>query len=338
MSAQQPVTPVQRVRALLAWGLVHFNSGELAEAERVAQEARALAIAAGLGREVGEASALLGMVANMRGGWKELFASEFSAAVQQHPRLAMFVFDAQLCLAEFCLCGPAGHEEIGEYARDLLRVADRAGSVQGRALATLVLGEARLFADHLDTAQDLLAEAAELHEHAGASAGQALSLQRLAELATVRGQRWRATRLLHRARRLAESSELEAHLLVRALGAEIAVAREPAAAVRSADDILMGKDVCAPCSMGYQVAAVIALADAGALRAARRRLVDAERLAGMWQGGPWLASTWEARALVRRAEGDEQQAAALLKEAAEQFANAHRPRDQLRCLALSRAG
>ena len=31
------------------------------------------------------------------------------------------------------------------------------------------------------------------------------------------------------------------------------------------------------------------------LEQARHQLEEAERIAGMWQGGPWLAAVWEAR-------------------------------------------
>jgi ATP/maltotriose-dependent transcriptional regulator MalT len=72
-------------------------------------------------------------------------------------------------------------------------------------------------------------------------------------------------------------------------------------------------------------AATIALARAGDLQQARARLKAAERIAGMWQGGPWLAAIWEARGVLRRSEGDHAQAAALSKEAAEHFARRDAP-------------
>ena len=56
----------------------------------------------------------------------------------------------------------------------------------------------------------------------------------------------------------------------------------------------------------------------------------------MWQGGAWQAAVWEARAEVRLAEGERDQAAALLREAAERFGRLGRPRDAERCLARAR--
>src|SRR5581483_4874159 len=48
--APQP-SEAERAHALLAWALVHMNRNEIAEAERAAEEARAIALDAGLGRE-----------------------------------------------------------------------------------------------------------------------------------------------------------------------------------------------------------------------------------------------------------------------------------------------
>lgn len=340
MEGHEPPTAAERARALIAWGLVHLNEGDLEEAERTAEEARALAVDSGLGREIGEASAILGMVASARGKWKELFRSEFVRSVRRTPELAPFVFDAHLCLAEFSLYSEQGCQEIAPFARELLTVAEDAGSVQGQALATLLLGVVDLFSGRLDQAEEQLAYAAELHQEAGAASGQALSIERLAEVAISRGQRWRATRLLHGVLGLAESSPLAPHLFVRAYGGLVEAAPDAArslAAVRRGDAALAGRQMCAPCSMGFRVAATMALARAGEVQQARARLDGAERIAGMWQGGPWVAAVWEARGVLRRVEGNEAQAAALFREAAEQFARAGRPLDEARCNVAAKA-
>jgi DNA-binding SARP family transcriptional activator len=340
MQGQEPPTPADHTRVLLAWGLVHWNQGDLEEAERTAEEARALAVDAGLEREVGEASAILGLVASAQGRWKELFRSEFIQSVRRTPALAPFIFDAHLCLAEFSLHSIEGCEAIASLAGELLAVAEKAGSVQGQALATLLLGEVNLHSGRLEQAEGHLALAIELHERAKAPAGQSLSMQQLADVALARDQRWRAGRLLRRALRLAESSRLAPHMCVRIHGALVKAAPDPprsVAAVHRADAALADRDVCPPCSMGFQVAATMAFARASDLRQARARLDAAERIAGMWQGGPWLAAIWEARGVLRRAEGDSVQATALFKEAAERFAEARWPLDEARCRAAAAA-
>jgi DNA-binding SARP family transcriptional activator len=338
MQGQEPPTVAERTRVLLAWALVHWNQGDLEEAERTAEEARALSIDAGLGREVGEASAILGLIASAQGRWSQLFRSEFIQSVRRTPALVPFVFDAHLCLAEFSLHSVEGSDAIVPLARELLTVAEQAGSVQGQALATLLLGEVELLSGGLEQAAEHLARAVELHEQAGAPSGQALSMERMAAVALARGQRWRADRLLQRALRLAAASRLAPHLLVRVHGAMIQAAPDlprSVAAVQRADAALADRELCPPCSMSFRVAATIALARAGDLHQARARLEAAERIAGMWQGGPWLAAIWEARGVLRGCEGDHAQAAALFREAAEQFAQARRPIDEARCRAAA---
>src|SRR5438105_14087158 len=101
-------------------------------------------------------------------------------------------------------------------------------------------------------------------------------------------------------------------------------------AIASGDRLLAG-NVCRACSMGLRVASSIILAQAGELESASRRLDETERLAGMWQGGPWVAAVWEARGMLRQAQGRPEQASALLHEAAARYADLGRPADRARC-------
>lgn len=73
---------------------------------------------------------------------------------------------------------------------------------------------------------------------------------------------------------------------------------------------------CEPCSMSYLTSAAIASARVGQMHRAQTFLTDAERIAGMWQGGMWTAAVWEARGVLRQAEGKTDQARAMLQEAA----------------------
>jgi DNA-binding SARP family transcriptional activator len=331
-------TAGERTRALLARGLVQLNTGEPDEAARTARQARALAMDAGLGREIGEASCLLGILASLHGEWKQQFRAEFIIAVRAEPAVSVHVLDAHLCLAESCLYGPAGHEGIAEYAHDLLAIAKQAGSVQGRALAQFLLGEGELLSGRLGAAQQLLTSAAALYEQAGAASGQVMAMHRLAEAAVAGAQRNRASWLLQRGLRMAEDCWLEPHAVVRVHGALVAAAVNPHAAIRRIEDAdrwLDRRNVCSPCSIGYRVAAAIAHARAGHHDQARRRLEDAERIAGMWPGGAWHATIWEARGVLRQSEGDTTRAAALYNEAADRFAGLGRPLDRDRCRAAA---
>jgi len=84
--------------------------------------------------------------------------------------------------------------------------------------------------------------------------------------------------------------------------------------------------------MGYLTSAATASARAGELDRARSFLAEAERIAGMWQGGLWTGAVWEARGILRQAEGEVEQARAMFREAAEAFARAGNQSDAARCL------
>jgi tetratricopeptide (TPR) repeat protein len=334
----QPSTPEERARAHLAAGLVALNRADLAGAEREARAARTLAVEAELGQELGEASGLLGMVAHSRGSWREVFRREFLQTLDEYPALASHVFDAHLCLAEFSLCGPEGPQAMRTFAEELLRVAEERNVAQGVAVASLIVGECELMAGRLDRAEPHLSRAVSLHADANAPAGSALALERLAEAALGRGERRRAARLLREARPLVDRSELRSHLLVRILGAEVQIAdtsERAADSVRRAQAELTAREPCRPCSMPYLLAASIVCARAGRLDEAEELLDNADRVAAMWQGGPWLAGVWEARAELRLAAGEPDQAAALFREAADLFARSGHHLSEERCRAAA---
>jgi ATP/maltotriose-dependent transcriptional regulator MalT len=190
-------------------------------------------------------------------------------------------------------------------------------------------------------AEEDLSLAAELHGRAGAASGRALSLERLAAAAVARGRRARAGRLLADALGLARSSSLAPHLVVRAFGTKVQAALgspdNAAATARASREELAGTEVCEPCSIGFLVSATVAFARAGSLDEAGATLDHAERVAGMWQGGPWLAAAWEARAELRLAGGESRQAAALFREAANLFSRTGHHPAQARCLKAAEA-
>jgi len=144
-----------------------------------------------------------------------------------------------------------------------------------------------------------------------------------------------------RARPYASRSAIPSHLVVRLFGVEARAADTPVDAllvVREAERwIADAPHVCGPCSMTFRIEAVRAFARSGDVPRARRRIDEADRIAGMWQGGPWRASVWEAQAELRQAEGQGAQAAALFLEAADQFDQFHRSLDADRCRAASGA-
>jgi DNA-binding SARP family transcriptional activator len=335
LEGPSPPSAQERVGGLLGRGLFHWNRMELEEARRCGEEARTLAIDEGLERELGEATALVGMTAQAQGGWREMFSAEFEETVRDRPDMAPYVFEGHLCLAEYSLHGPDSHTEFEPFARALLAVATDAGSSRGEGLAWLMLGEAALFAGRLEDAAGALERAAKLHRSAGAESAFALTLIRLAETDVARGKRAHAARHVERGMAIARTAPLAAHLVVRAFAAQVLAARTPEranAVVDQAEHTLSESLCCQICSINYQILAAITRAKSGDLPRGQRHLEKAERISGMWQGGPWQAAVWEARGTLRLVEGDRAQGAALLSEAASLFADAGRPLDATRCL------
>ncbi|NKE62714.1 transcriptional activator domain-containing protein [Lentzea sp. PSKA42] len=319
----EPPSAEQTVAVTLANGLVAWGRGNVEEAGRLAKRARALALDANLGHELGEASTLLALVAYAQGTWHQQFRQEFIDSVRRSANLEGAVFDAHLCFQEFYLYGPEGHEGAESFGRDLLAIATEAGSTVGRALAHLLLGEFALLSGHLDQACEHLEQSLTDAERAGCLSAQSLALERTAEANVRLGNRAVAVALLDRAVPLAHASGIRSHLVIRIHGLRVLAAGglvEALGAVRDGERLLAeATHVCDPCSMAFRIEAARACARANELARARRHLAEAERISGLWQGGPWSAALWEVRAELRGAAGQTAQAAALYLEAAELY-------------------
>jgi DNA-binding SARP family transcriptional activator/predicted negative regulator of RcsB-dependent stress response len=340
LEGTEPPSDAERAHALLAWALVHMNRGDIGEAERAAAEARAIALDADLGRELGEAAVILAKVAMAQGRWRERFAEELAESMRMRAQMEPIVYDAHLCLAEYYLAGPEGYDVARDFARQMMKIAEEAGSATGAALALLMLGEAELLAGSLASAEEHLKEAAEANDQEGCMSGSALARQRLAEAAVSRGRKYEANRLLRRALALARRSDIVTHLLVRIYGTMIQAAADPQkalAVLRDAEGQLAQMQSCEPCSMGFLTSAVTATARVGQLDRARSFISEAERISGMWQGGPWAGTVWESRGILRQAEGEDAQARAMFREAADAFALAGNQSDASRCLEAAEA-
>ena len=85
------------------------------------------------------------------------------------------------------LYGPTPYGEVIEVARDLQATARRSGALRAAAFASALIGEAALLSGDLALAAAELTEASDLHRDLGSIAGQAHSLQRLAEVRLAEG-------------------------------------------------------------------------------------------------------------------------------------------------------
>lgn len=339
MQGPQASVALEQAQALLARGLMHWSASDLDAAERLAHDARSLAAEHHLGRELGEACTLLGMVAMARGRWLEVFKQDFVAAMERSEH-APVLLDAHLCLAEASLA--VNSESVARLAPELLQLAKDADSTPGEALISMLIGETEFFSGHLGKSQEWLSRATDLYGRLDGGSGLAFALIRLADVAVAGDLRSEAARQLSAARQLTDRSELAPHLRARVLEAMIKTAEDPDQYPRllgEAESLLLHPlHLCGPCSIGLRVSVAITYAGVGDVAHARRWLGDAERIVGMWSSAPWQAGLWEARAAVRRAEGDGNQAGALLREAANLFAQSGRPMDADRCLSAMAAG
>lgn len=276
---------------------------------------------------------LQGLIAHNRGEWFGRLRLEMRQTLRE-PDLAAALFDAHLCVAEYLLYGPVPYPEVIELARGLRLRAERVGALRGVAFATSLVGEAALLMGDVELAETELERSVELHREVAAPAGEAHSLQRLAEVRLIQGDRTEAQRLLQRALPLARWSLIGLHLLQRIHGTMIAAAPDPVTAravVDRAEATMGDTDRCPFCDVMFAVPATIACADAGDLDEARRRLAEAEGLATRWDGGAWTAAVTEARAHLEVAQEDPLEGARLFESAAQLFEAPGQPLDARRC-------
>jgi tetratricopeptide (TPR) repeat protein len=222
------------------------------------------------------------------------------------------------------------------FADALEAEADRLGAARGSAFATTFRGEARLLTGDLERAGVDLERGVRLHRAIGASGGESLSLERLAQLALHRGDRPAAVRLLDEALVAARDSGLGFHLLDRIYGARITLAADRGsalAAVEEAEDAVHGAlETCPGCRITLAVPASLAAADAGDLERALRYEAVAEELTVLLMRLPgWYAALDEVRGHRARAQGDLRAADRHLRAAADRFRAVGQPLDGDRC-------
>ncbi|MCU1660532.1 MAG: hypothetical protein JWR58_597 [Pseudonocardia sp.] len=254
--------------------------------------------------------------------------------------LAISVFDGHLCMTQRLLYGARPYPEVVAFAESFLAEAQRLGAARGRAFAMTLRGEANLLSGRLDEADGDLREAAQLSRAIGGSTGEALALQRRAEVAVYRGNPATAGALLDEALAVACESDVGFHLLDRIYGTRITAAADPAAALIMLDEAESGVrgplETCPGCRITLVVPAAIAAARAGDLDRAARYEQDAETLAGVVMRLPgWDAALEEVRGHLALARGGRVQATVRFRAAADGFRGAGQPLDEARCAALT---
>lgn len=308
-----------------------------------AAESRRLALQSGDAAAIVIASWAQAAAAHARGELHDSVLADLrdTAAI---PHLAVRVFDGQLCITQRFLYGARPYDDVIAFADALADEAARLGAARGHAFGVTLRGEAELLAGRLDDAATDLRDGASLHRTVGGAVGEALALQRLAEVALHRGRTGEAADLLDEALDLARVTDIGFHLLDRIYGTRITLAGNDAeaalAAVDEAESAVQGQlETCPGCRITFVVPAAIACASAGALDRAARYEERSAWLAHVVMRLPaWDAAHEEVRGHVRRAAGDVAGARERFGVAAAGFAAAGQPLDADRCRSLADNG
>jgi DNA-binding SARP family transcriptional activator/tetratricopeptide (TPR) repeat protein len=319
-----------------AAAVVGFGDPQVAKAK--ADEARRLADELGDGGAIVDASWAQSLAAHARGDLTGQLRAQLRAT-HGLPELAIRVFDGHLCATDRLLYGAMPYPELIAFADSLASEADRLGARRGHAFAVTLRGQAKLLSGQLDQADGDLAAGVREHQLIAAPAGEAIALERRAEVALYRGRLGDANALLREALAAARDSNLPHHLLDRIYGVMIAAAADPhsaLAAVEEAESTFHGPaETCPACRIGLVVPAAIATARAGDLERAARYAETAELLANVVLLQPaWYAAVDEVKGHLARAAGDAEAALELFRQAAAGFRDSGQPLDEERCRSL----
>ena len=325
----------QLAKALAYCGAALMGHADPALGARLAAEGRQLALRAGDLAAIVVASWAQAGAAHAQGELRTSLHTDLHDT-QSLPRLAVSVFDGQLCITQRLLYGSRPYHDVIRWTDAFAKEAERLGAARGQAFATTLRGEAELLSGRLDDADRDLRHGREMHHDMGAATGEAFSLQRLAELAGARGDLRAAHRLLDESLAVARESDVGFHLLDRIYGARIALAVDPAAAlaaVDEAEELVSGPlETCPGCRITLAVPAAIALAKAGQLDRLAAYEASCEWLANVVMQLPaWYAALDEVRGHHCDAEGDLPTAHTHFDQAMRGFQQAGQPRDVARC-------
>ncbi len=341
LAGVRPASVEGRLAEALAYsGAAALGFADPAMGTAKAAESRRLALQTGDTAAIVVASWAQAAAAHARG---ELHGSVWTDLHETHhvPHLAVRVFDGHLCITQRFLYGARPYAEVIGFADKLAEEARRLGAARGHAFGVTLRGEAELLSGDLDAAEAHLVLGGRLHRAIGGATGEALSLQRRAELALHRGERERARDLLDEALDLARQTDIGFHLLDRIYGTRIALAADPdaaVAAVEEAQEAVRGfLETCPGCRITFAVPATVAAARARRLDLTARYAPAVEYLAKVVMKLPaWDAAFEEVQAHIARARGaPAADVASQFAAAARRFREAGHPLDAARCEGLA---
>lgn len=322
--------------ALAYSGAAALGTGDPAVGTAKAAVARRLALQSGDTTSLVIASWAQAAAAHARGELRHSVWADLHET-SQVPHLALRVFDGHLCITQRFLYGARPYADVIHFAQALSTEAQRLGAARGHAFGVTLQGEAEWLAGNLSDARTHLREGARLHRAIGGPVGEALSLQRLAEVALHEGQRDEARALIDEALDVARQTDIGFHLLDRIYGTRINLhADDPSAALHVMEDASASVrgplETCPGCRITFAVPAAIAAARAGELALAEKHESQCAYLANVVMRLPaWYAAHNEVRGHIAAARGDADEAQARFAAAAKRFREAEHPIDAARC-------
>jgi len=338
-----PTTVAGRLAEALAYsGAAALGFGDPAEGSRRAAEVRRLALETGDEGTLVIASWAQAAAAHARG---DLHGSVWADLQETShlPQLAVRVFDGHLCITQRFLYGARPYADVIAFADALATEAQRLGAARGHAFAVTLRGEAKLLSGQLDAAEPDLIAGGRLHRAIGGATGEALSLQRRAELAMYRGRPDLARGLLDEALDVARQSDVGFHLLDRIYGTRIVVAADADAALgvlEEAQSAVRGPlETCPGCRITFAIPATIAAARAHEMDLASDHQRASEYLANVVMKLPaWYAALHEAQAHIALAAGERDAARTAFAAAAQGFHGCGHALDEARCRSVAAEG
>ena len=327
--------------ALAYSGAAALGAADPAMGTAKAAVARRLALQTGDTASIVVASWAQAAAAHARGELRESVWADLNETTAV-PHLALRVFDGHLCITQRFLYGARPYADVIAFADALSTEANRLGAARGHAFGITLRGEAEWLSGDLGSARQHLREGARLHRMIGGAVGEALSLQRLAELALYESHKIEARALLDEALDLARQTDIGFHLLDRIYGTRIALhADDPAAALHVMQDAAASVrgplETCPGCRITFAIPAAIAAARAGEVDQAEQHEKQCAYLANVVMRLPaWHAAHDEVRGHIAASKGAAAtETAAHFTAAATRFRSAGHPVDAARCERLS---
>jgi tetratricopeptide (TPR) repeat protein len=342
LAGLRPVSVEGRLCEALAYsGAAALGVADPAIGSAKAAVARRLALQSGDTASIVVASWAQAAAAHARGELHQSVWSDLQETTHV-PHLAVRVFDGHLCITQRFLYGAKPYADVIAFAESLATEAKRLGAARGQAFGTTLRGEAEWLAGDVVSARQHLREGARLHRAIGGAVGEALSLQRLAEVALHEGRRDEARSLIDEALDLARQTDIGFHLLDRIYGTRINLhADDPEAALHVMQDAAASVrgplETCPGCRITFAVPAAIAAARAGEVELAEQHETQCAYLANVVMRLPaWYAAHDEVRGHVAAAKGaSADETVAHFTAAVARYRGAGHPLDAKRCERLA---